>query len=187
MALNGLDPLLIVTLKNKGIIDFFGPLSLIGGVISDIGFPIPIYLSERVTGIYVDTATRAIDVQTTVDPVTTKDPTTGEVEAPEVSQTAIDSQVTVNLIANDDSILLTALLALMGMILDRLVSGEYSISYINGPTVVFGALLHRFATSVSRNDNIIRIELTLSTAKKESPTPKTPIQSIAKVQAAVPL
>ncbi len=184
--LNGIDPLLIITFKNKGVVDFLGADSLLGSVVDAIGVPIPIYLSERLTGIYVDSETRGIDVETKVDPITTKDPLTLEVEAPQVTQTSSDSQVTVNLIANQDSIILTALLALMDQIVARLVTAEYSISYINGPTAIFGALLHRFSTSVSRNDSLVRIELSLSTAAKDSPTPKTPVQSISKVTGAVP-
>lgn len=189
--LNGVDPLLIITLKNKGIFDFFGPESAtpgFGDVLFDaIGLPIPIYLSEKLTGIYVDSETRGIDVNTRVDPLTTKDPVTQEVEPPQISQTSADSQVSVNLLARDDCILLTAILALMDLIVDRLVTSEYSITYINKSTVIFGALLHRFATSTSKNDNLVRMELVLSTAAKEAPTAKAPAQAISKVAGAVPL
>lgn len=185
--LNGVDPLLIITFYNYGILDFLNPVSEIGDPTHAIGVPIPIYLSERVTGIYVESETRGIDVTTKVDPVSTKNPVTLEVDPPDVSQTSTDSQVTVALLANQDSIVLTALIALMDQIVSRLVTLEYSISYINGPTVIFGALLHRFGTSVSRSDNLVRIELTLSTAAKTSPTAKTPIQSVTKVSGAIPL
>lgn len=187
MALNGIDPLLVIVLKNKGILDFFGADSLLGTAFQAVGVPIPIYLSERLTGIYVDSETRAIDVNTKVEPVTEKDPLTQEVDPPLVTQTALDTQVTISLFATRDSILLTALTALMEQIVSRLVSGEYSIHYLNGSTVIFGGLLHRFATSVNQNDNLVRLELTLSTAAKESPTPKSPIQSIGKVTGTVPL
>jgi hypothetical protein len=185
--LNGVDPLLVIVLKNKGVIDFFGADSLLGSAVSAIGLPIPIYLSERLTGVYVDSETRGIDVTTKIEPVTTKDAITQEVEPPQVSQTSTDSQVSINMVARNDCILLTAILALMDLIVDRLVSGEYAIHYINGPTVIFGALLHRFGTSVSKNDNLVRMELVLSTAAKESPTPKAPVTAISKVAAAVPL
>lgn len=185
--LNGIDPLLIITFKNKGILDFFGANSLIGAIVSEIGVPIPIYLSERLTGIFVDAESRAIDVETKVEPTTAKDPLTLEVDPPQVTQTAVDTQMTVNLFASRDSILLTALIALMEQLVKRLVSGEYAIHYLNGPSVIFGGLLHRFATTINRNDDLVRIELTLSTAAKESPTPKTPVESVSKVTGALPL
>ncbi len=185
--LNGVDPLLIINLYNYGILDILNPASELGDPSHAIPIPIVLYLSERVTGIYVDSETRGIDVETKIDPTTAKDPTTLEVLPPVVSQTSSDSQVTVNLLATTDCILLTAILALMDMIVARLVTAEYSIHYINGATCIFGAKLHRFSTSVSRNDNLVRIELTLSTAAKETPTPKTPVESIAKFQGAIPL
>ncbi len=189
--LQGIDPLLVIVFKNKGILDFFGPASLtpgLGDVVFDtIGLPIPIYLSERLTGIYVDSETRSVDVNTKIDPVTTKDPVTFEVAAPTVSQTSADSQLTVNLLCRRGTIMLTALLALMDQIVDRLVTAEYSITYLNGPTAIFGALLHRFGTSVSKDNDLVRMELVLSTAAKESPTPKAAVTAIPKVAGATPL
>lgn len=185
--LNGFDPLLVITLKNKGLMDFFAEDSILDSIAEAVGVPIPIYLSEKLTGIYVDTENRSIDVETRVEPTTEKDTITQEVEAPKVTQTAVDTQLTINLLASKNSILLTALIALMEQLVKRLVSGEYSIHYINGPTVIFGGLLHRFATSVNGNEDLVRVELTLSTAAKENPTPKTPVETVSKVTGAVPL
>jgi hypothetical protein len=177
--LNGISPLLVITFKNKGIIDFFGGAdSVLGSIVGAIGVPIPIYLKEELTGIYVQSESRGIDVTTRVDPVSTKSPIDGEVEPPVVSQTSRDSQLSIELVAKKTSILLVALIALMEMIVDRLVTQEYSIHYLNGPTAVFGVRLHRFATSTSNNDDLVHMELVLSTAAKESPTPKTPVESV---------
>lgn len=178
--LNGLDPLLVIVLKQKGILDFFGPQSAIASLVPDVGVPIPIYLSERLTGIYVENESRSIDLITTVEPTTNMDArSVGEREV-KVTQTAADSHVTVNLLASRDSILLTALIALMDLLLKRAVSAEYELHYLSGPTAIFGALLHRFATSVSRNDDLVRIEMTLSTAAKKTPVPKPPVDPVAK-------
>ncbi len=186
--LQGVDPLLIIVLKNRGILNFFGPESVVPGVadvLDAVGLPIPIYLSERVTGIYVESETKSIDVITRIDPVTTKNALTQEVESAEVSQTASDSLLTVNLLCRRGSIMLTALLALMDLIVDRLVSGEYSMSYLNGATAIFGALLHRFGVSATSDSDLLKIELVLSTAVKDSPTPKAPITAIPKIASAV--
>ena len=184
--ISGKDPIIIVHLYNKGDVDTFsgGDASLLSTIGALIGFPIPIPLSETQTGIYVESETRAIDVVTSVTPVTTKN-AAGEVESPEVSQTTIDSSVTVNLLAKSDSLVLTALFALMEIILTRLVTREYGITYLNKSTVIFNGLLNRFATSADPNTDVLKIELTLSNAKKESPTPKVGPTVIAKSATAV--
>lgn len=185
--LNGIDPLLVIVLKSRPPEDILGPpiaaSNTIAGFDARFGaltIPIPIYLSERLTGIYVDSETRSIDVVTKVEPITDQDELTRQTKPPIVTQTAIDTQVTVSLIARSDSILLTALIALMEVTISRLASREYAIHYLNGPTALFGGLLHRFSTSVSPNEDLIRIEMTLSTAAKESPTPKTTVVPVAK-------
>ncbi len=200
--LNGDTPLLVIFLKNKFTIDLFtsGDANLNADDLIDLPLPIPIYLSERgfagtgvggnqvsigaLSGVYIDNETHGIDVVTKVDPVTTLS-ASGEREDAQVSQTAIDSQVTINMIVHRESVFLNVILALMELIMKRLVSGEYSIAYLNGPTVIFGGLLHRFGTHVSPNDNLVRMELTISTASKESPTAKAAITSIPKIANAV--
>lgn len=185
--LNGVDPLIIFHFYNKGAIDFLADIPFADTITNLIGVPIPIYLSERLTGIYVDTETRGIEVSTKVDAITDKDPLTLEVKPPEVSQTALDSTVSVSMFANRDSIMLTAIITMAEMILSRLVTQEYGISYINGSTVIFNGLLHRFQTTISRNEDLVRIDFTISNAKKDSPTPKVGPVPITKVTGALPL
>jgi len=185
--LNGIDPLIIITLYNKGAVDLLADIPFGAELGALIGFPIPIYLSERLTGIYVDSETRGIDVSTKIDPTTEKDPLTQEVLAPIVTQTALDSNLSVTLLASRDSIMLTALIAMAELILSRLVTAEYGITYINGPTVIFNGLLQRFQTNVNRNDTLVRIDMVLSNAKKDSPTPKPGVVPIPKVTGAIPL
>ncbi len=199
--LNGTTPLLVIFLKNKITIDLFsgvGPPS--NDDLLDLPLPIPIYLTElplnslavggntvgigSLSGIYINNETHGIDVVTKVDPVTTLSPT-GEREDAQISQTAVDSQVSINMITHRDSVFLNVILAVMDLIIKRLVSAEYSIAYLNGPTVIFGGLLHRFSTSVSDNDNLVRMELVISTAGKESPTAKAAITAIPKFADAV--
>jgi len=188
--LNGIDPIIIFHFYSNPPTDdsFVGPpqpTSFLSGLAAAVGLPIPIYLSERLTGIYVDDESKGIDVATRVDAVVEKDGL--EVRSPEVSQMALDSTVTVNLFAVKDSVMLTALLALADMILKRVVSKEYGITYLNGSTVIFNGLLHRFSTSVGANDNLIRIEMVLSNAKKQAPTPVPGLAPIAPVVGAIPL
>lgn len=187
MALTGLDPLLIIVLKNKGPQDPLGPSSLLDSFLDAVGIPIPIYLSEKLTGIYIDTESKGIDVTTRVDSVVDRG-LDGQAEDPKVSQQALDSQLSINMHAKKGSIMLTALLALMDMILSRLVSGEYEIHYLNGPTCIFGAKLHRFGHNSASGSELISMELVLSTASKtKNPTPKASVPAISKVTGAVPL
>lgn len=185
--LNGIYPIIIFHLYNKGAIDALADIPFASAVTDLVGVPIPIYLSEELTGIYIDTEARGIDVSTKVDPTTEKDPLTLEVNPPEVSQTAIDSTVSVSMFANKDSIMLTALLAMSEVIFSRLVTQEYGISYINGSTVIFNGLLHRFQTSINTNEDLVRIDMTISNAKKDSPTPKVGPVPITKITGALPL
>lgn len=178
--LNGIDPIIIITFMNKGIISRFQDDSIIGMILNNIGIPIPIYLSESLTGIYIDSETRSIDARTEVQPTVDKG-IDGQPATPEVTQTVIDNQVTVNMLANKDSTMLTVLIGMMEQISKYLVSAEYKIHYIHGPIVVFGALISRFSTSVNSNDDLVHIEMTLSTAKKEQPTPKSGPTPVAKV------
>jgi len=185
--LNGIDPIIIFHFYNKGVMDFLEDIPFVSTVAEVVGVPIPIYLSETLTGIYVDSETRGIDVSTKVDAITEKDPLTLEAEPPEVSQTAIDATVSISMFATRDSIVLTGIIALAEMIIARLVTQEYGISYINGSTVIFNGMLHRFQTTINRNDDLVRIDLIISNAKKEAPTPKAGPVPISKVTGALPL
>lgn len=208
--LNGIDPLIIIVLKVAPPDDLLGiPLPEgVSSLIGAIGLPIPIYLAERPraalgnampggaggkllsqSAIIVESETRSIDLETTVEATTAKDPLTGLTANPKVTQRALDTQVTVNLVASRDSILITALIAMMEFLLSRLQSKEYSIHYINKSTVIFGGLLNRFATSTNPNEDKIQVELVLSTAKKELPTaipPKIPIAATSSVSLSTP-
>lgn len=124
--------------------------------------PVPIYLDEKLTGIYVESETRAIDIETDIQPQYAKDRVTGLPKPPIVTQRGLSSLVTVNLMASRDSILLNVLLSFADLILSKTVSQEYKISYLNGPTTVFRGLLHGLSTSVGGNsDDLVRITLQL--------------------------
>ncbi len=186
--LNGPDPILIIVLKVAPPEDLLG-IPLPPGVkdlVGAIGLPIPIYLAERPkaalgnlmpggaggkllsqSAIIVESESRSIDFTTTVEPGTGKDPLTGLTAKPKVTQEALDTQVTINMVASRDSILITALVTMMEFLISRLQSKEYSIHYLNRSTVIFGGLLNRFATNVNSNEDKIQIEMVLSTANKD--------------------
>lgn len=161
--INGLDPILIfsffkkltpaeqVSLKNINIVSqFVKTLELP---------PIPIYLSEKLTGLYVDSESKNIDIETNVD-------TLASGGSPEFNQKGISSAVKVNLLANKDSIGLNILSAIADLILPLVTSKEYSVTYLNGATTVFGGLLHSFAVDQDSNSTLMRISFDLIKTKK---------------------
>ncbi len=121
--------------------------------------PIPIYLSEILTGIYVDSEDKNIDIETTID-------TLASGGAPNVIQKGLSSTVKVNLIANKDSIGITLLTAMADLILPLVTSKEYSVTYVNGAITVFGGLLHSFSVSQNANTTLMNITMELIKGKK---------------------
>lgn len=166
MALNGIDPILIIHLYDKRLTSLFDFIPFGEAIAEQVGFPIPIYLSEQITGIYVDSESRSIDISTEIIHDQQKDPLTGKTKKVDLVQKGLSSLVTVNMLASQDSTFLVILLAVMDLIMPKVATAEYAISYLRGSTVIFQGQLHHFSSSVGNNDNLLRLELTLSAAKK---------------------
>lgn len=182
--LNGLAPILIFYFPIVPKSFTFNALSgipVIGGqdvTLNLIGIPIPIYLDERVTGVYIESETKSLEIDTTVD-------ARADGSDARFSQRGLDNSVTVNLLANKDSILLSALLALNDIIFNKVVSREYSVSYLNGTTLIFNGLLHSFNTSVGTNDDLIRISMQLMKTHTK-PTPSLAFSETPKITGTTP-
>jgi hypothetical protein len=163
--LNGIDPILIflfyknskeITPANDShgsgfIAEFSAKLSLP---------PIPIYLSEKLTGLYVDTQEKNVDIQTTSDSLLGGD----EVR---VTQKALNSVVKISMVANKESLGLTVLSALIDLIPEKVSSQEYSITYMHGPTIIFGGRLHSFAIHQEAGNTLSKIDLELVSVPKK--------------------
>lgn len=175
--INGQFPIIIFHLYSKPKYSIFGPKTEYQSRLDDlsalVGIPIVIPLSEELTGIYIDTESHGIRVVTNVDPTTDKDPLTGDNLPPTVTQTGSDSDVNITMLANRGSVMLTAFLAVAQVLVSKLVTAEYAITYLNGPTVIFNGLLSSFNTATNRNDTLVRIDLSISTAKKDAPKLET--------------
>jgi hypothetical protein len=178
--LNGISPIIIFT---TSIIPLpsGSPLSgipIVGDLFST-GIPIPIYLDEQRTGIVVDSETTSIDIDTTYEGNTDTSK-----KSLNISQVPIDNIVTINLVANRNSLLLTVLSALSEEAFKKAVSKQMTISYLNGTTVIFGAKLRTFATNVSADDDLIRVSIQLSKGDEErisariTELPKSPTPGI---------
>jgi hypothetical protein len=171
--LNGIAPILIFSFPFNPKGPNFNAISgipLVGTFLAkNVGVPIPIYLDENFSGICVDSESKAIDIDT--NPQQPFDPKTPI----QVTQKGINSVVTINMVARQDSILLATLLALNDMIFERLVSQDYSITYLNGPTTNFGGLLHGFSATADADTDKINVTMQISKANQKTPSPGSQI------------
>ncbi len=122
---------------------------------------VPLYLSEKITGLYIDDESKNIDVDTQAD-------TLSGGEQILINQKLIQSTHTVNIVASRDSIGLQILLAISEFLLDKVTSQEYEVTYMHGSFTVFGGLLHGLSFDQNSNDTLQKIKLELSRGRKPS-------------------
>jgi hypothetical protein len=165
--LNGIDPIIIFNFKKiAGLSDLIGQIPVLSDIVSVIDLPaVPIYLSERLTGIYIDTESKNIDVDTTVDALTNG----GQ---PVTTQRPIQSTVKIEMIANSDSLGVAIFSAMADLIFPKVTSKEYSVTYLHGAVTVFAGLLHSF--SINQNSNSTLHTIGLELIKPSAAVPKGP-------------
>lgn len=122
---------------------------------------IPIYLSEVITGIFIDTESKNIDIDTDTNSLANGDPSI-------INQKTLASVTTINLVAKQGSVGLTILLALSELILDKVTSQEYEITYMHEGITVFGGLIHSFSYDQGTSDDLYKIKLELSRGRQKS-------------------
>lgn len=168
--LNGIDPILIfnfskLTTKAK---DTAVKYPITADIISKIDLPsIPIYLSEKLTGIYIDSEDKNIDVDTSIETLTISD-------NPILNQRGINNTVKINMLASKDSIGLTLLSAMSDLVFPKVTSREYSITYLHGAVTVFAGLLHSFSITQNATNDLynITLELIRPGIQTKSPIPE---------------
>jgi hypothetical protein len=172
--LNGLAPLLIFKFPVPGLTNAVAGIPKIGDFAKTfVGVPIPLYLDEKLTGIIVESETKAIDFQTNSNAASD-----GSVL---VSQNPLSSVTTINMIGKRDSIVLTAILALCEQAFS-LAAGfgvKYSVSYFNQSVLVLDGLMHGLNTEVGVDNDIIKISLQLAAGAKS----KTEVVVVPSTQA----
>lgn len=162
--LGGLAPILIYSISpGNPVSSLFSGIPLLGDTISGLGIPIPIYLDERFTKLQVESDSYQADVAT--ETTVTKD----VFLSTKYDQRVLESSVSVELHGEKNSLILQAIIALTDLILTKVVDRNYSISYLNGPTVLLGGLLKSFSVQQGSDDTLIRIKIDL--IKKASPVP----------------
>ncbi len=162
--INGIAPLLVFQFPAILPLPALSGIPIVGDILG-AGFPIPLYLDEKLTGVYVSDESMALTVDTEVEIPTNGTP-------PLYNQRGVENEITVSMLAQKDSIVLTTLIALMDITFKKLVATKYSVSYLNGSTVILGGLVSGFSTQVGSNDDLIRVVLHLQ--KKDQKT-KPPI------------
>ena len=133
--------------------------------------PIPIYLNENITGLYVESEQKTIDIATkTTQPV--------DSEAKDIEQSPLTSTITINMFANKGNPLLTVLSAFAEQIFRKATTREYSLTYISRHHTVFNGLLSEFTVDQSREDSrvyiLMKIIKTDEVKAPEAPEIKVP-------------
>lgn len=183
--LGGVAPLLVFTfpvnLESKSpLFNAISGIPLVGDVVKSIGVPIPIYLDENLTGIVIDTEDKAIDIETDFQG-------RNDGRKPIVSQKPGNNLVTIRMKGKKDSLILSVLLALLDLVFEKVVSQEYTVSYLNGPTSVFGGLLHGFSSNVIADTDLM--EMTLMIQKNgQNTTAAAPVATVLpKITGSIPV
>lgn len=185
--LGGIAPILIFTFPPSLGIDLskvLGGIPLIGSSLAEVGIPIPIYLDENLTGIYIESESKSLDIDTDIVPVYRTDNTKSTTNF--INQSGINNLVSVNMIASKDSLILSVLLALSDMVFGKLVSGKYKISYINGTTLIFGGLLHSFSVQGSSDDTLLKIQMQIQKNNQNKPNVVSQYLNVPAVQGVIP-
>lgn len=181
--LNGVAPIIIFSFKpqlTQALFSGVAGIPVIGDVLNNIGIPIPIYLDENLTGIHVESESKAIDIDTQIQ-------TRYDGKPANYDQRGLSNLITINMLANRTSILLSVLLAMNDVIFSKVVAKEYNITYLNGATTIFGGLLHGFSTQSGSDDDLIRIVMQIEKGNQNKPTPANLSFQLPKITGATPV
>lgn len=160
--LNGIDPVIIFSFK-KLLPQFYSVpnIPVVSQVTDAVPLPpIPIYLSETVTGLYIDSEDKSVEIETSTE-------TTADGKSAVANQKGIQSTIKINMVANSESLGLVLLSALIDLLFQKVTSKEYSISYFHSGVVIFDGLLHSYNVTNQAGTTLsnVTLEISRSTAK----------------------
>lgn len=176
--LGGLDPIIIFQYRKKESSELIGPRSPNGQfertwtygvpIISEVPTfveqpPIPIYLSENLTGLFIDSEAKHVAVGTTTE-------TINDGGKARTVQKGASSTVSVALKAKADSIGLVLLSAMIDLLFEKVTSQEYAITYMHGATTIFRGLLESYSVSEVSGTDLITINFELTRGEKDPET-----------------
>ena len=168
--LGGIDPIIIFH-RYKKVADASATVTSTIPVVAkpDIYIPlppIPIYLSENLTGMFIDSESKNIDIETETQ-------TFSDGSTPAVNQRGIASGVSIQITAKKDSLGMILLASLMDTLMDKVTSKEYAITYLHGATTIFYGLLHTFSVEQTSQNELLSIKVELSKGSKQPVKPVT--------------
>lgn len=181
--LNGVDPVIIIQFSSLAptLGETIAKIPLVSSIPTLIPMPpVPIYLSQTLTGLHIDTEEKNVDIQTTTETATDGGP-------PQVDQKGIGSVVAINLEARKDAVGLSLLSGLIDRIFNKVTSKEYSISYLHGPIIIFGGLLHSYSVTQDAGSEKLNIKIEISKGSESTPTKADPIPKVPGFAGAVPI
>ncbi len=181
--LNGIYPILIFNFKKlvPQLAKLTSGVPLLAEISDSVPLtPIPLYLKEELTGLYITHQSKNVDIDTTAQ--TLPDGTT-----PKVKQAGINTTITINLVGRQDAIPLQLLIAMIDLIFQKVSSQEYSISYLNGPITVFNGLLEGFSVQEGENNDLFNVQLQISRIVGGSTVEKLAPLTVSSSVGALPL
>lgn len=129
--------------------------TIAGDVFDEIGFPVPIYLNRALTGIQIDNESKAIEVETEfIQSYNPKVPS-------RYIQKGTRNLVSINMLADRDSLLLTALIAISDLVFEKLIQKTYKVSYFHRSIVILKGLLNGMSVTDGPDDTLRRVVLQL--------------------------
>ena len=178
--LNGIDPIILFHFNkvSQETTETLLKIPIVSEIVDRIDLPpIPIYLSESLTGIYIDSEDKSVEIETSTE-------TVADGTSPIQNQRGISSSVKVNMVASRDSVGLTLFSAMTDLIFPKVTSKEYSISYLNGAVTVFNGLLHSCSINQNADNDLYNISIEII---KPSGVAKPQIPVVEKVTGTTPL
>lgn len=176
--LNGIDPIILFNFKKNIPSLFTTSIPLVANREFTVTLPtIPIYLSERLTGLYIDTEDKNIDIDTTIDSKTNG-------ADPDINQKTLNSSVKINITAKRGSIGAALMAAMMELVFPKVTSKEYTISYFHGTVIIFDGLLHSYSSNQQSGTDLYTISLEIVTAGSAA---KAAIAVVSKNTGALPI
>lgn len=171
--LGGIDPIIIFHLYKAADVDALADteIPLVSKAKTFITMPaIPIYLSETLTGLYIQAEDRDITIQTS-----TESPAESSTDN-EVNQKAAGSMINIEMVARKDSIGLTLLSAMCDIVLPKVTTKEYAITYLHGATTVFLGLLEGFTVTQNKDNDLVNVKIKLSKANAKGKPQKKAVE-----------
>lgn len=137
---------------------------------NDFSTPIPVYLDEKLTGVYVDTEKYGLTVST--DAVVNYDPEKGKQGNLVLQQKGESQQAVINLIGRRDSIVLNMLLPALQSIYSKIVAKkDYRLAYFNQNTLIFNGRLSQFEINQTRQNNLVSFSIGIEVPAEETGSP----------------